>query len=226
MTNSNRMNEKRIRIIMIALLTLLGIYSYSAQAQSTKSIKYIGFQVSFGERLFQVSSNLKKIDQMQAGHEGGSLGIVFGNNQLKTRVSFAGVFYSNSNTPHTQQLFETAVMTNLYPLAVLTKYENATLQPYLTAGFSMNKTNFFGTYLDNQNIKSGDEPYLGKVSQVMAQGGVGLEYRLISRVDFIHLFAEAMVGSPIQSNASDTFSETALKQFTSINVGICFGRRR
>ena len=222
----NRIYEQQIRLGLIVGLILLGIYSCSVSAQSERPIKYIGFQVSFGDRSFKLNSNIKKIDQMQAGHEGGSLGIVFGNEVLKTRLRVAGVFYSNANTPQTQRLFETSVLSNFYPIAIFKNQQNARLQPYLTAGFSLDKIKFFGTYLDNQPTSSGYEPYLGKISQIMAQGGIGLEYRLTNQVDFIHLFAEALFGAPIQSQASNAFAATSIEQFTTINVGVSFGRKR
>jgi hypothetical protein len=111
-------------------------------------------------------------------------------------------------------------------LAAFKNKKYAAIQPYLTGGFSMDKIKLFGTYLDHQKESTGYEPYLGKISMIMAEGGVGLEYRLPSQVDIIHFFAEAVIGSPVQTTSSDAFSATSIKQFTAINVGVSFGRKR
>src|SRR5690349_21712906 len=126
-------NGKLIRLFIITLVTLIGIYSSTVNAQSARRMKYMGFEVSFGVRSFQVNSNIKKIDGMKAGHEGGSLALVFGNDVLMARIQAAGVFYSNANTPHVQQMFETSATTNVYPFALL-KNSSAKLRPYIKAG--------------------------------------------------------------------------------------------
>ena len=174
----NRMKEQQVRMVLVAMFILAGIYSCTVEAQSVRPIKYMGFQASFGVRSFVVNSNIEEINQMQAGHEGGTLGVVFGNEAVMARIGLAGIFYANANTPRTQHLFETSISTNLYPLAMGRNARQTGLHPYMTAGFSMDNVKFFGTYLDTKNTKTAYEPYLGKISQINVQGGVGLEYRI------------------------------------------------
>lgn len=227
MTLRSRTNEQWIRLMIIVSLTVLGIYSCQVQAQPLKPIKYVGFEAAFGVRSFQVNSNLPQINGMQAGHEGGSLGVVFGNDLLKAKVRVAGFYYSNANTPRTQELFETAALVNFYPLTCMSNMSNkkAKLRPYITAGVSMDKIKFFGTYLADQKTTEAYEPLLGKLHQLNATAGIGLEYRLPCQLDFVHLFAEALYGAPVQSRASvQAFDGTSVKQFTSFSFGVSFGR--
>ena len=222
----NRFKEQQVRMILMAVLILTGIYSVTLQAQSIRPVKYLGLEASFGVRSFVVNSNIEKINQMHAAHEGGTIGVVFGNELMKARIAMAGVYYSNANTPRTQQLFESAALVNFYPMAFMKNNKKAKLHPYLVAGFSITNIKFFGTYVDNQNSRMAYEPYLGKVSQVNVQGGIGLEYRLMSRFDFVHLFAQASYGAPVQSKRSSAFSQTTIKQCSYISVGVSFGRHR
>jgi hypothetical protein len=227
MTIKHRIIERADNaLIILILLIVMGAYSCAVKAQSFKPIKYFGFEASFGTRSFDVKSNISAINQMRAGHEGGSLGVVFGNDVLKARIRGAGFYYSNANTPHTQEVVEAGTSLNFYPLQLLNSKQTR-LRPYLIAGGSLTKVRFYGKYLSDQISSKAYEPFLGKVSQIMATGGVGIEYQLASDFDFIHIFMEAVGGSPIQSNASsDAFSQTSIKRFTAISLGVSFGRKR
>lgn len=217
--------EQRIKLIIIAMFIILGIYS-CAEAQTNKYITQIGFEASFGQRSFTVNSNIGKINGMQAVHEGGSLGLVAGNKLFKAKIRVAGFYTSNANTPYTQELYETSVITNLYPLALI-KRNNSRIQPYLTGGLVRDGIKFYGTYIEKQNIETGYDPYLGKIKQISAQGGVGIEYQLSSHLDFIHLFAEALYRTPVSMNSTvSDFSNTSLTKFSCISFGVSFGKRR
>jgi hypothetical protein len=216
-----------VRLVLIVLLNIIAVYSCTVHAQIIKMPKYLGFDVSFGMRTFQVASNVDKINGMQASHEGGSLGIAFGNEFMKNRITVAGVYYSDANTPYTQQLFEMSAATNVYPLTLVKSLRGVRLQPYLTSGLSMMNTKFFGTYIENQDTRGAYEPYLGKVSLLNVKGGLGLEYRLVDDMDFVHLFIEASYAAPgLNKTRNATFSQTTIKEFASISVGVNFGMHR
>ena len=226
-TNINITRKQNLLMTLIILFNFLAIYSCSTQAQSFKEHTYIGLEASFGSRSFEVTSAIAKINHMKAIHGGGSLGFVFGNEALRSRVTVAGVYYSDGNTPYTQQLFEANALTNFYPLELTPTLNKARLQPYITTGLGMTNTRFYGSYLENQVVKSGYEQFLGKVSLINAKGGLGVEYQLINNIDFVHVFAEVQYGCPLIYNASNkTFSNTRFSNFTSVNLGVSFGMRR
>jgi hypothetical protein len=219
------LKQNWFRPIMIALVTALGVHSCTLRAQSHRAaIHYIGLEGSFGMRSFQVASNIGQINTMQAGHEGGNIGIVFGNKTLKYRIN-GGFYVSSGNTPQTQELYEAAGKLNYYPLASLVP--KSKIQIYVTTGLSLDKLKFYGEYLSDQYSSNAYEPYIGSVNQISVTGGLGLEYRIPSPCDIIHIFVEAQAGKPVQVGSSNkTFSETTLRQFSQFSLGISFGRKR
>lgn len=218
------LKQNWLRPVMIVLITALGIHSCSLRAQSHRTaIQYIGFEGAFGMRSFQVASNIGQINNMHAGQEGGNIGIVFGNKTLKYRIN-AGFYVSGGKTPQTQELYEAVGKLNYYPLAsVLPKSK---IQPYVNTGLSLDKLKFYGEYLSDQYSYNAYEPYLGSLNQISVTGGLGLEYRIPSPCDIIHIFAEAQFGIPVQMGSSNkTFSETTLTQFNQFSIGLSFGRK-
>lgn len=211
------------RTVLITVMVFLGIYSSMAQFRTRVSnIKYKAFEASFGTRSFQVNSNIKKIDGMKAGHEGGSLGIILGNDVLISRIK-VGYFSSDSNTPHTQEIFESSFQMNLYPLSFLTT--QARVRPYLTAGLTLDRVKYYGYYLDQDNASIGAyEPLLAKVSQFSLTGGAGVGYNLSRNNDFISVFAEMNAVLPMTASANrSAFNQTSISRFTSFSVGVRFG---
>lgn len=215
--------DRFFRTVLVAVIILLCIYSSMAQVQTRLAgIKYKGFEASFGSRSFKVNSDISKIKDMQAGHEGGSLGIILGNDVIISRLKL-GYFTSNNNTPHTQEIFESTFQLNVYPLGFMKN--SLRIRPYLTAGVGLDKVKFFGYYLDKGNASTDAyEPLLGKISQLSFTGGAGIGYSLSRYSDFISVFAEMNTVLPLHSNASNaSFSQTSLSQFTTLSVGVRFG---
>jgi hypothetical protein len=213
------------RTIMIILITGLGIHSCQLRAQSHRTgIQHIGLEGGFGMRSFLVGSNIGQINKMQASHEGGNVGIVFGNKKVTYRLN-AGYYVSSGNTPQTQELYEVAGKLNYYPLAAV--LSSSKIHLYVTTGISLDKLKFYGNYLADQYSNNVYEPYLGSLNQISVTGGLGLEYRIPSPCDIIRIFAEAQVGTPVQMGASNnTFLKTTLNQFNQFSVGVSFGRNR
>lgn len=227
----SRIKEKGINAAMIVLLFLgTGIYSCSVQAQSFTPFKYMGFEGTFGVRSFKINSSIPQLNQMPVLQEGGSLGLTFGNDLLRAKIRAAGFYYSASSVPRTVDLFETEVLANFYPLQYIRKNKNA-LDIYLIAGVSLDNIKFYGHYLavdpEKINYSNPNEPYLGKLSQINATGGIGLEYQLPIQYDFVHLFAEVKYSAPLQSVAdNEPFENTSVRNFNSITVGVSFGLHR
>jgi hypothetical protein len=219
------LKQNWFRTFMIVLIMVLGIHSCQLRAQSHHTaIQYLGLEGSFGMRSFQVASNIGQINNMLAGQEGGTIGIVFGNKTLKYRIH-GGFYVSGGNTPQTQELYEAAGKLNYYPLSFL--LPKSKIQLYVTAGLSLDKLKFYGEYLSDQYSNNTYEPYLGSLNQISVTGGLGLEYQVPSPCDIIHIFAEVLAGTPVQSGSSNkSFSGTTLSQFNQFSIGVSFGRKR
>lgn len=224
----SRIRGKGVNAVMILILFFfIGIYSCSVQAQSFRPIKYMGFEVAFGGRAFKINSDIAAISDLRVMEEGGSLGVIFGNDYMRAKLRAAGFYYSSSKVSRTVDLFESEALLNFYPLQYLRK-SNSALDIYLIGGITMDDIKFFGHYLiadkTNINYSVTNEPYLGKRTQFNATVGVGLEYRLPMEYDFVHLFVEAKHGRPFQSlTSSDSFINTKISDLTSISVGVSFG---
>jgi hypothetical protein len=221
------MSFKSALILFLFLTT--GIYSCSVHAQGLMPFKYMGFEGSFGVRSFKISSSIPQLNQMSVIQGGGSLGLTFGNELLRAKIRAAGFYYSESSVPRTVDLFESETIINFYPLQYIRQNKHA-LDIYLLAGVSMDNIKFYGHYLTVDktkiNYSTNSEPYLGKVSQINASAGIGLEYQIPFEYDFVHLFGEAKYGVPMSATTSDPFKNTSIKNFSSINLGVSFGLSR
>jgi len=159
--------------------------------------------------------------------EGGSLGLIFGNDYLRGKVRAAGFYYSSAKTARTVDLFESEGLINFYPLQYFRKGK-AALDIYLVGGVTMDNIKFYGHYLVDDkavvNYSVTSEPYLVKLTQISATGGIGLEYHLPMEFDFVHLFAEAKYGKPFQASTNnESFKNTTISYLSSLSVGVSFG---
>ncbi|HTE31520.1 MAG TPA: hypothetical protein VK666_14160 [Chryseolinea sp.] len=227
MISKSRIRERGITATAIILIILaMGVYSCSVHAQSLKTVKYMGLEGSFGIRSFKINSNVVQLNGMGVMQEGGSLGMIFGNDLLRAKIRAAGFYYSASGVPRTIDLFESEAILNFYPLQYIRQKQNA-LDIYLLGGLSMDNIKFYGQYLvaDQMriNYSTSSEPYLGKISQINASAGIGLEYQLPMEFDFVHLFMEAKYAARISGNNSAHFKETAVKNFAAVSLGVSFG---
>jgi hypothetical protein len=222
-SDRQRYKDRYFKLIMIVLLTVLGAYSCTVHAQQAKA-KYFGLEGSFGDRSFTLHSNINKIDNLRGGHLGGSIGIVSGTELLKARLK-AGYYFSNSNNPHTQDIYETSGTINFYPLELIRNHP-ALFHPYIVVGTSLSAIKYYGNYLSSDPYSGRDELYLGKMVQYKALGGIGVEMRLETDRDFVHFFAEGFFEKGFKSTHSEVFSNTNTTNITSFNVGVSFGHKK
>jgi hypothetical protein len=219
-------SNSRIRLALITLLTLLGIYSCSVQAQGSIKRKYLGLEASFGTRAFNLNSDIKALNNARLGHIGGSIGFVYGNEIIKTRIRTLGYFCPDNNNPRPQDIYESSLTTNFYPFEFV-RTHNALFHPYITTGFSRTTTKYYGNYLNDGNWAGKEEPFLGKVIQYNVVGGLGVEMRLETDRDFVHLFLEGMFEKTLSRNSRQAaFEKTSATGITSFNIGVSFGRKR
>lgn len=214
----------KIKVIIFIFFTLF--FFNTAQSQSTSPFKYLGFEGTFGVRSFKIKSFIPEVDGMPVIVEGGSVGVIFGNDYLQTKVRAAGFYYSASSVPRTVDLFESEVLFNFHPLEYFREQENR-LDIYAITGVAIDNVKFYGHYLaDNKktNYSTSSEPYLATLSQINITGGLGLQYRILLNGDFVHLFAEGKYYYTLHSDSNRTsFKNTSTENFTSISVGVSFG---
>ena len=212
-------------ILLIALFIFLMIQAFVADAQV-----YKGFVAGFGTRNSVISSNIAQIDQANLLQAGGQIGLIFGNNVLRSKIGLLGYYSSTGAGAGTTDLYESNGAINFYPLALMLK-KNSLVQPYITGGVSYDQFKFFGYYINqepgNTNYSQAEAPYLGKIKQLNATLGVGIEVKLKDDYNFIHLFGEARYGRNLSSKSDQTsLDRTDIIDQTHVTVGLTFGMAR
>jgi hypothetical protein len=195
----------------------------SSHAQEHKRL--LGFEVNFGTKSTELTSEYDAIDGMNVVVEGGTVGLVIGNQIVKSRLQVSGFYYSSAKVKHTVNVFASGLIFNFYPLNLINKSERA-LNPYLSSGITYNILKFNGYYTTEDskiNYSRSSAPYIGKIAIPATSAGAGLEWRLPRMYDFIHLFAEARYSWIFGRKADQVFRNTKIDNPTSINVGVSFG---
>lgn len=212
-------------ILLIALFILLLIKSFGAQAQI-----YKGFVAGFGTRNSTISSTIAQVDQANLVQAGGQIGLMFGNNVLRSKIGLLGYYSSTGAGAGTTDLYESNGAVNFYPLALIAK-KGSLVEPYITGGVSYDQFKFFGYYINqepgNLNYSQAEAPYLGKIKQLNATFGMGVEVKLTDNHNFIHLFGEARYGRNLSSKSDEAaFDRTNIVNQTHVTVGLTFGMAR
>src|SRR5688572_11145238 len=98
---------KGIFFVMLFTILLLQTLITTAQPRSRNSQKiYKGFVASFGTRSQTISSNISKIDQSNFFQTGGQVGLVFGNNIVRSKLGLLGYYVSSGNTKGNTDLYQ------------------------------------------------------------------------------------------------------------------------
>ena len=201
----------------------LSLRFISSNAQ--EDLSYVGFEVNFGIKSTQLTSDHNAIDGMTLMVEGGTLGFVIGNHSLKTRLQASGFYYSGATVEHTVNVFASGLVVNFYPINLMNRASEA-LNPYMTSGITYNILKFEGYYTieDSKiNHSRSSAPYIGKICIPSATAGFGLEWRLPRIYDFIHIFAEARYSYNLKSNSDEVLRHTTIDNPVSVNAGVNFG---
>lgn len=222
-TSCNRFQS----LLNFCLFVMLCLTSPLAKAQELRNsdYRYFGFEANFGVKSTKISSDIAAINNMGVMKEGGSLGLVIGNQIVKARLQVAGFYYSNCNVKHAVNLVESALLLNLYPLKFINKSRQA-LNPYVSSGIDFNSRKFFGHYTTSDskvNYSGSAAPYIGKINSTRGIVGGGIEWRLPQMRDFVHLFAEARYSWTMNQDADELLKNTKATDATSITIGVSFG---
>jgi hypothetical protein len=214
-------------ILIVTLLAFAGLGSVKAQEFRNSQYRYFGLEANFGMKTSALESDVEAINNMSLAEEGGSIGLVLGNQAVKGRMQVAGFYYSNSSVKHTVNMVESALQLNVYPLKFINKSRQA-LNPYVSGGVDYSTLKFFGYYNNPEgakkiNYSSSSAPFIGKIASTRGTVGAGIEWRLAQVSDFVHLFAEAKYSFAMAQDADEFFKNTKVSNSTSINIGVSFG---
>ena len=229
---TTRIHDNTLRGILLAILFfILMVHGFVAEAQSYRRNElYKGFVVNFGTQASQLSSNIADINQADLRQSGGQVGLIYGNHIAKAKLGLLGYYTSAGNTAGTTDLYKSNAAVNFYPLAWILK-RSAVVEPYFTGGLDYDQFKFYGFYVNREpgepNYSQAEAPYLGKIKQVNATFGAGIEIKFKDAYDFIHMFAEARYGHNLSSQSDEAlFAATTIRDQTQVIIGITFGAYR
>lgn len=229
-----RIHENRRKgIFFIILFIVLMLQTLITGAQPLEQVDqnlYRGFVASFGIRSIDLSSNIEQIDQTSLLQAGGHVGLIFGNSIVRSKIGLLGYYSSTGNTAGTTDLYESNVVVNFYPLSWLVRKSFA-VEPYMTGGLDYNLYKFYGHYINQDsrqtNYSQAEAPYIGKIKQLNATIGTGIEVKFTCADSFVHLFSEVRCGENLSSRTSNTaLSNTKINNQTQVILGISFGAHR
>jgi hypothetical protein len=126
MDSKSLLNSKAIKgTLVLVLFIVVQIASVKAQGLRNSNYRYLGFEANFGVKTSKLSSDLAAINKMNLVEEGGSIGLVMGNQVVKGRMQVAGFYYSNSSVKHAVNIVESSLGLNVYPLKFINKSRQA-----------------------------------------------------------------------------------------------------
>ncbi len=224
------MRKTFLRTASAGLILFISTLTFTTSQAQINDLKkdHLGFAVGFGYSSNKISSNFSAIDKMKLTEEGGSIGLLWGNNLVETKIA-VGFYYSSPGVPHTVDRVNVETSLRYYPLNSF-QSTSKKITPYLTTGLSANNYKLYGFYAGTEsqtpNYSIGIEPYIGSVTGYIGSVGAGIELNLLDQHDFVKLFSEVNYNSAIAQKSSDLFKDTRVSNQMSINVGISFGINR
>jgi hypothetical protein len=216
-------------VILAFIFTIISVSMVNAQSSASKGKHYIGFRASFGRRTFKSESNYAQINRDIVSVDGGQIGVTFGSSVLRGDIGLLGYYSSISDIAGTIDFYTNHATVKFYPISLLTK-KHLRFEPYMAAGATYDRYKFYGHYAfkdQGSSNYSGPEPFLGAIKRTSTAVGIGLEFRIIDKYDFIHLFTEMKMSKPkgnVKSSAE--FTDTRLGGNTYFNIGVAFGYHR
>lgn len=203
-------------ILVLFLAASLPTYSQT----KAKRQWFTGIDGGMGVHLAKVESDIPQLNGISVVSDGGTVGLTVGTLQCFARIG-AGFFYS-TNSPQTIDRFSTHALLNFYPLS------DSRFAPYILTGPVYDQYKFAGFYLDDDsrvNYSLAKDSYIGKQHQLNLAAGIGMEYRLTSRHEFLCIFVESRYHYPMVFAATRTeFEQTQILHSSSFQVGFRIGR--
>lgn len=229
---TTRIHDNLIKFAFLVILILILIFHstmVSAQAFRSGERPYKGLVAGFGTRATTLSSNIEQIHQSRLHLAGGQVGLMYGNRFLRAKAHVLGYYSSTGNTTGTTDLYTSNAALNFYPLSLISG-NTFLITPYITGSLDYDRYKFFGFYINQEpgtiNYSQGEAPYLGKIKQVNATLGLGVEVQLKDDLDFVHIFSEIRYGKNLSAQTDPAFSATSIADQTQVAVGVSFGLHR
>jgi hypothetical protein len=219
-----------LRMFLIVSVILTGECAVAQRLKNFSQKYELGIEATFGFKSFTLSSDMNAINNLKVMTEGGTLGLTLGSGILKGKVR-QGYYYSASNVGKTIDYVRSAGIINFYPLQLINKDNNeGGLQPFITAGVERNIMKMYGFYgpdyssANQINYSISEAPYLGRIVNLQASVGAGLEYSIKKAGHFVSIFTEVKYGKNVANlYTSKVFDGTRSGNQTTLNVGINFG---
>jgi hypothetical protein len=231
------------RLFFATFLVLIGTIdnTTSVQAQpqtfaTSRKHLHIGFDVAFGTKSFLISSDITELNQLKVLEEGGSGGVVVGNDIIELNLR-QGYYYSAARVAYTVDLVESEadIAINIFGLIMRQAYK---VQPYALLGIERNSMGFYGFYaskpdseitaaaagnsMKKRNYSTSQTPVAGKVVAIRAAVGLGFSYTIPIQYSFVKLYSEVNYGYPVHISSEQLKNTTVSNQVT-MNVGVSFG---
>src|SRR5687768_12126162 len=134
MASRSLLNSNSFKTIVSTLLVaFVGLTYTQAQGFRNSQYRYFGLEANFGVKTSALTSDVEAINNMRLVEEGGSIGLVMGNQVVKGRMQIAGFYYSNSSVKQTVNMIESSLQANVYPLKFINKSKQS-INPYFSGG--------------------------------------------------------------------------------------------
>jgi hypothetical protein len=210
---------------MLFWFTAAILIQVRAEGQPVGKSLYSGFEASYQIQTSTLGSNLPLLNDLPVVMRGGSAGLILGSTSWKAKLNIIGSYHATNQIQYSIDLKRSEALLYFYPQQLIAKGKSGKLNFYIASGISRDKYKFFGTYLiDEFTGECIILPATNTLNQWNMTGGVGLEYRIKLKDQFVGLYAEARKSLPAFANSGQAeFQNTINRQITVFNVGINFG---
>ena len=214
-------------MISIIMITAQGLSAQDKEWESPRTI-YSGFEVSLGAKISQLQSSVQELNGLTLISEGGNAGFVYGSDFSRVTIKPLGFYSAVSSIGRTINLYSLEVENSTYLLRGILKRPTR-FDIYSILGLNFNSNKFFGHYIDEDQRpgheqKAGKEPYLGKLESLLISAGLGLEYKLVNKDNFVHFFLSGRYIAPMQfTTDSKAFEDTYMERNFDLSLGVRFG---
>ncbi|HYG03447.1 MAG TPA: hypothetical protein VD927_13440 [Chryseosolibacter sp.] len=203
--------------IMVVIVFLATAFYSLVHGQTFERISQAGYEISYGLHQLSFKDADPRIGNLTPGSRGVSVGIVYGNRVVKSRIRPLGIYHSDEyNGVNAFTRLTSEIFLNFYPLEFVRTHANV-LDVYLFSGL-----NFGALVFEN---KDRNKTHF-RFSHTF---GAGIEYLLPGENRFVHLFTEASLGKSLYNSMAIT-SEGSYKGaydvLACVNFGVRFGRKR
>lgn len=190
--------------------------------------EYMGIEGGFGARAFTLKSDISQLDNLYTAKAGGSLGLVYGSSFIKVPLS-VGSYSMSIEEKRTIDLLTLNLGANIAMLRLF-GIKKSPIEIYVLTNLEGQSFLFAGSYMklmENEPVKRFyGETVLGKIRMLNANIGLGMEFKIVDRYDFVHIFIEAKKPYLLSTSSTHRFAGTDISNNLAINIGLRIGKIR